>query len=391
MVGCNEDAWRTTSKIWFERALKANEFGAAFTGSRQIGNGKTAPQSGMNEVGLTFSRLSAHYPKKGSIPGRLAISNEYDYLTQALHKCKTVEEVKRYIEQYDHSVFIDDVFIYIDSSGTYLVVEPYELSIGTDATYVLANFCPSITNSADARRMARFRNGEDFLRQHKPNVSLAFCANLADTMHVCRNRNGDGTLLTSIWDTQKGLVNLYFYHQFDTTIQFNLKDELAKGNHSFDIPSLFPTNAEFQRLANYKTPFNTPAIRISLVLLGGMLTLFALVFGIYQLQRKKSVVLFLFSGVNLLLTSYLFVLATNSYIFYFDAPFQHYTSKLISLSSYTPFTLLLFALLLVAPVIRLFKDQMLKPWIKGLIMCNYLVYLISLMGFTYWGLFQVFH
>ncbi|KAA3631694.1 MAG: hypothetical protein DWQ02_16085, partial [Bacteroidetes bacterium] len=64
MVGCNEDAWRTTSKIWFENAETPNEYGAGFTGSRQVSGNRTAPQSGMNEVGLTFARLVAYYPKQ---------------------------------------------------------------------------------------------------------------------------------------------------------------------------------------------------------------------------------------------------------------------------------------------------------------------------------------
>ena len=64
MVGCNEDAWRTTSRIWFENAKNINEYGAGYTGSRQVGGNRTAPQSGMNEKGLVFSRLVAYHPKQ---------------------------------------------------------------------------------------------------------------------------------------------------------------------------------------------------------------------------------------------------------------------------------------------------------------------------------------
>ena len=81
----------------------------------------------------------------------------------------TVEEVKKYIEQYDHSIFIDDVFIYIDSSGKYLVVEPYQLIEGNNPNYVLSNFCPSITDNENARNLERYRNGEDFLKNNKSN------------------------------------------------------------------------------------------------------------------------------------------------------------------------------------------------------------------------------
>ncbi len=63
VVGCNHDTWYTTPKIWFATAKNSNEYGAAFTGARPTGANKTAPQSGMNEKGLAFSRLAAYHPK----------------------------------------------------------------------------------------------------------------------------------------------------------------------------------------------------------------------------------------------------------------------------------------------------------------------------------------
>ncbi len=120
MVGCNHDAWLTTPKIWFENAKHKNEYGTVFTGSREVSSNRTTPQSGMNTEGLTFSRLASYYPVQNNpFSNRLKITNEADYLSEILHKCATVKEVKKHIEQYDHSFFLNDVFIYIDSLGDY--------------------------------------------------------------------------------------------------------------------------------------------------------------------------------------------------------------------------------------------------------------------------------
>jgi hypothetical protein len=76
-------------------------------------------------------------------------------------------------------------------------------------------------------------------------------------MHVCRKRNGDGTLLTAIWDLKNGTTNLFFYHDYNNSVQFNLKTELLKGDHIIEIPSLFPVNTEFERFATlylYRSP-----------------------------------------------------------------------------------------------------------------------------------------
>ena len=393
MVGCNEDAWRTTSRIWFENAKEQNEYGAAFTGSRRVGNNRTAPQSGMNEVGLTFSRLVGYYPKQENpFTYRKIITDEVDYLTDILHKCATITEVKQYIEQYDHSIFIDDVYLYIDSTGQYLIVEPYNLIEGNDPYYVLSNFCPSITDKEQARKLERYRNGEDFLKTHELKTSLSFCRALSDTMHVSRSRNGDGTLLTSVWDTKDGLVNLYFYHDYEKTVQFNLAEELAKGDRIIDIPGLFPNNPKYERLKSYRTPFNTAGLRVLLVLLGGILTIYSFLLGLSLIRKHndKSVKTILFiASTNLVLTAYLFVLATNISIYYFDAPYKHYSSNLISASSYTPFLLLLIFFPLTAFTLKQFKSVNTKNWFKALLVSNNLIYLLLLVSFGYWGLFSI--
>lgn len=158
IVGCNEDAWRTSSNIWFEVGNNNSYYGAAFTGSRFDGKNGYAPQSGMNEYGLVFSRLASYHPenKTKKIKNRLKITNPTFYLKDILHTCRTVEDVKKYIEKHDYSYFIEDVFIYIDKSGKYIVIEPYKILSGNNASYVLSNFCPSITSKEDSNKLERY-------------------------------------------------------------------------------------------------------------------------------------------------------------------------------------------------------------------------------------------
>jgi len=47
-------------------------------------------------------------------------------------------------------------------------------------------------------------------------TSITFYTALSDTMHVCRKKVGDGTLLTSIWNLNDGVTYLYFYHDTNT-------------------------------------------------------------------------------------------------------------------------------------------------------------------------------
>lgn len=388
MVGCNEDAWRTTSHIWFEVGQN-NQYGAAFTGSRWDGENGYAPQSGMNEHGLVFSRLASYHPKliTSKFNNRIQITNPTRYLKDILHSCKTVEEVKKYIERFDQRYFIEDVFIYIERSGKYIIVEPYKILSGNDAKYVLSNFCPSITPKSAANKLERYKKGTSFLTT-KIDTDLDFCRKLSDTMHVCREKIGDGTLLTSIWDSTNGVVNLYFYHQYDQTVQFNLTKELAKGNHILKIDTLFPKNAEFEKLASYQTPQNNDTIRAFLMISGLFFALCSVYFLIHFItNRKKDKFNFLKILVvpfGLLLFYYMLVLCTNIAIFYFPAPYASPISIFVSGTSYIPYILVLLILPSLWANYRLLQQ---KLWNRfALVMFSMLnVLVVLLIGFfVYW-------
>jgi hypothetical protein len=394
IVGCNEDAWRLTPHIWFENKVQSGSFGAAFTGSRFDGANGYAPQSGMNEFGLSFSRLAAHSPKnKPVVSGsRKAISNPTLYLKDILHTCKTVEEVKAYISQYDYSYFIEDVFIYIDKSGKYLVVEPYTLAIGDEPNYVLSNFCPSATPENAAFKLNRYRKGVEFLK-YKTDTTLAFCTALSDTMHVCREKIGDGTLLTSIWDLYNGTVNLYFYHQYKNVVSFNLQDELAKGDHAISIQTLFPLNREFEKLGTYKIPQNSGFLRLFLALSGGLFLFSALFFSVsYFKARDRGKYAYAQVAqfpLGVVMFYYMYILCTDIYIFYFPSPYADPESLLVSATSYVPFLLLLLIIPFLFINRNILKEKTWGLFSKLLFTFNNLLYIILLGLFAYWGFFGV--
>lgn len=390
MVGCNHDTWFLTPRIWFETA----GYGATFTGARFDGPNGYAPQSGMNEYGLAFSRLAAATPENVINPsGKKPINNPTLFLKEVLHQCKTVDEVQNYIDQYDHSVFIQDVFIYIDKSGKYLIVEPFSTSMGNDSKYVLANFCPSQVSDFSKITQARYRNGTTFLK-NKIDTSLDFCTALSDTMHVCREKIGDGTLLTSIWNLHDGLLNLYFYHDYKHTMQFILKDELAKGDHILDVATLFPPNAEFKKLADFKTPLNSNAIDLFLRWSFVFFFASAIYFLISYFRRSTAKKYFRLKlalfPLSLMMMYYVFVLATEINIYYFPAPYKHYKFSMMNIAAYIPFLLLLLIVPLLWINFKIFKEKVWLRFSKWLFTLNNVVYLALLILFAYWGLYNIF-
>jgi len=394
IVGTNFDAYYLTPTIWFENATTNKTYGAGFTGGRWDGKNGIAPQSGLNSEGLAFSRLASRTPETGITisKNKKQITNPTLYLKDILHHCKNIDEVKAYISQYDFSYFSEDIFIYIDKSGKYLVVEPYTMTIGNDAKYVLSNFCPSVTSVKEANNLERYHNGVEFLKT-KIDTTIQFTTALSDTMHVCRKKVGDGTLLTSIWDLNQGLIILYFYHDYKTSVKFNLIEELKKGDHSLAIQKLFPPNAEFEKLANYKIPQNSKAILLFFIFCFGLFLFTGIYFFISYFRKKKSANYsnqkILLCVLSTVMIYYLIVLATNMYIFYFPSPYKDYKFSHLNIAAYIPFLTIIILIPLLATNLKLIKEKTWSLFSKLLFTVNNIVFLLLTLLFTYWGLYNV--
>jgi hypothetical protein len=266
MVGNNEDAWRENSRIWFEVG-RDGHYGAAY-----VGHDDGFPQGGLNEAGLAYDGFAVYGRVLKPVAGKEkvggALADKVGFLTSIMQQCATVEEVQRFVNRYDRGVFNHGMLLFIDKKGDYLVVEVDTTILGHDAKYVLANFCPSLTPDPSTVTMGRYRRGVAFL-SGKQDSSLRFCTAMMDTMHECRPRLGDGTTYTSIYDLSGGLIYLYFYHDYTHCVSFDLRRELAKGDHSLLMLSLFPPNAEYERFVRHKTPFNSHLLVGVLLGLGG--------------------------------------------------------------------------------------------------------------------------
>lgn len=394
MYGGNYDAYYLTTKIWFETAKSKKELGAVFSGGRPEGKHTIAPQAGMNEAGLAFS-VAVVPTRESTTPyanNKKQINNRSAFLKSVLHQCRTVQEVKNYYEQYNHQVLVGDLFMYVDSTGAYLIVEPDTLILGNDYKYLASNFCPSNTAQEEALKMLKYKRGVDFLK-NKLDTSLSFCAALSDSMSVCRPKMGDGTLLTCIRDLNNGIVYFYFYHNFDHVVKFNLKAELAKGDHAYSVPELFPENAEYQRLVNYKTPQNSQLISLYHYISAVFLLVISLFFFISYLRKRKTVLYPQYKLIIVLmgplLAAYLLILTKVEYIFYFPAPYRDHHFSYLNIAAYIPFLLALVFIPLISTNKKVIKEKEWHPFTRTLFTLTNLHFLSLIILFVYWGLYTI--
>ncbi len=376
IIGCNNDAWVTEPQLKFTN----KGYGAAFTGATRY-NGKIAPQSGMNEFGIVFTTLSINPPKHQKTFQGIQINDRSQFLESVLQKCKTLEEVEQFYSRFNRSCFIQDLFVYIDSSGRVLFVEPFVMHYRDDASLIQSNFCPSETTDLTDIQQRRFIRGNAFIANGY-SADFYFGMNLIKEMSVSRKRHGDGTLISTIWDNRNLKFDVVFYHDFDHIKSFSLKKELAEGEGIYKLDTMFPRNKDFEELKTYKTPFNTPVLRLLLAIVGFLSGILGLWFAIRAIRAsvwKLKLFWALQTLASLIGFGYCFILATDIAMFYYDWPYFHPSSNWRTLMSYTPLVIGLVFLINLFYLNKCIHKQAID------LMLETVLFVGILTGFLYWS------
>ena len=247
MVGNNEDYWNPNSRIWFEQG-KVNEYGAVYVGYDDFW-----PQGGMNQAGLVFDGFSMDYLAINDTLGKKSL--DVNFLRYIMKKYSAVDDVKKYLSQYNLHGLETSMFLFIDKTGKYLVVEGDSLITGNNQSYVLSNFYPSQIKDENEINIPIYHKGKRLL-ESKKDTSISFCSSVMDTMHQERNW-GAGTMYTTIYDLKEGTIYLYFFRDYTHVVKFNLNQELKKKDYSLVIPDLFPENKKGQDFLNNYNAINS--------------------------------------------------------------------------------------------------------------------------------------
>ncbi|MES2478091.1 MAG: hypothetical protein V4561_03335 [Bacteroidota bacterium] len=394
MVGNNEDSWGRDALVWFEPGTK-DKYGVVCVGYKRK---QPNPDGAMNEYGLAFDAFTM--PHKPGLPERDPNKKDFAYrdMKTIMQQCKTVDEVYAFLNVLNLHVlngsilFNGGMLLFADKTGKYLVVEASKMTFGNDDKFALANFSIADTKDLSSIKTERYCKGVAFLNNKQLDNSLSFCTALSDTMSVNRAKVGNGTLYTNIYDLNEGLVHLYFFHDYSRGVTFNLKEELAKGEHSYSFAELFPDNRGFQQFLDYKTPQNSKPIFVFIVACG-LLFLFSFLFFLINFFRSSNTdyryLKLGLSALSIAMCVYTFVLLRNEGIYYFPSPYQDKNSLVVSMTSYLPFVLLFAIIPLLAVMVNIFKQKKWSWFALSLLAANNLAYIVLLVLFVYWKLFDV--
>jgi tetratricopeptide (TPR) repeat protein len=232
IVGNNEDWLSPNHQFWFESGNKS-KFGVMYMG--QLDN---FAQGAINEVGLLFDGFfEPNYLPVNNTAGKLKIPIA-EALRKVMQSMTNVEEVKAYLEMINLGSLTKSMLVFVDKSGTYLIVEGDEIFMGDDPEKTFSNFYYSQIESVDKVNLDYYQNGRKFINSSNGQSTLDYCGEAMSKFAQPKTKLS-ATQYSTIYDLEKLIVRVYLFNDHSEFIEIDLKKELKKGNHKTMIPDLF--------------------------------------------------------------------------------------------------------------------------------------------------------
>jgi hypothetical protein len=242
LAGNNEDWMNPLTKVWFEPAEKG-KYGRVFFGFDNF-----YPQGGMNEKGLFFDVTAANLVEV-PVNSKKPIYKGNIIREKIMPECATVKEAIRLFKQYQTPHKWKAMYIIGDSTGDSAIIGPYGVIHKKGNYQVATNFYQTKVKSGEIS-CERYKLAVDMLEKCT-NISIDYFRQILAATHT----EGDyiNTLYSNIYDLKKRMIYLYHFHNFQNEVVIDFKEEIKKGRHSYDLPSLFPkTHAAESLISAYK-------------------------------------------------------------------------------------------------------------------------------------------
>jgi uncharacterized protein (TIGR03435 family) len=272
LVGNNEDWTNPDTKLWFVPAAEGT-YGRMYVGFDDLW-----PQGGMNERGLWFDGFAAPPVRVVAFADRP--SYDGNIIDKAMSECATVEEVVQLFSRYNRNFLREGILMFADASGDAVSIEPNAFVRKSGRSFVQTNFHQSRSKATNDRR---FSTASSMLQQAGDDISVDVFRRILAATHQEGNAS---TLYSNIYDLRARTMHLYYFHDFERVVTFDLAEELKKGNRVLDIPSLFPPNPRAEAFAAQRRQAVTPLPEEAIV--GGLVVFLVIVLAIVTLVSYKG-------------------------------------------------------------------------------------------------------
>ncbi|MHA2080019.1 MAG: hypothetical protein ACW99H_02625 [Candidatus Thorarchaeota archaeon] len=234
LTGNNEDWYTIDSYIQFVPG-----YGGAY-GQVFVGTSEWYAEGGMNTMGLFYDVAAIPEVEMNDHPEKSTRSDWPPVVM--LETCADVSEAIQFFNNSRFDTTIWYQFLVADRNGDAAVFAPgadgewHFILKGSEEFLVVTNFNLEIT--PDYTGCVRYNTATDMLEDMDSNLTVEYFTAILETVH---NPEGGGieTIYSNICDLVNGNIYLFYSHNFDQLVRFNLEEELEKGPHQYKISDLF--------------------------------------------------------------------------------------------------------------------------------------------------------
>ncbi|NEW85604.1 MAG: hypothetical protein GZ094_25020 [Mariniphaga sp.] len=240
LVGNNEDSINPDTRIWFIPTGENGTYGRMLFGFNDLSS-----QGGINEKGLWFDAFGLPTKAVRSLQGEIYPG---DLPEKLLAECATIKDVVLMLKKYSRASMTRYQWMFGDSFGNSAVIEADTIIMRQGNYQVITNFRQSEFPHGRGYDCPRYQIANSLLDTCKEPSVDAFRKILSAT----HSEGEDVTLYSYIADLTNGLVYVYHFHNFENVVVLDIKKELAKGKHIYNLPDLFPKTNVAESFAYWK-------------------------------------------------------------------------------------------------------------------------------------------
>jgi len=231
LAGNNEDWKDTNTQMWFYPANDSTH------GWLKFGFGSGFPQGGMNDQGLFWDGTAGPFV---AMPDSEANKILFDgpLMQKVMEESANIAEALEIFNQYYCEDQYKAQYLLGDSSCHSMIVEGdnvIPITIGNENNFqVLTNFYQSHPDLG-GYPCWRYETAVELL-ENNDSLTTWFAGTVLASTHQEGNYP---TQYSNIYDLKKGIIYLFYYHNYEEFLVINLKDELEKGYNTYAIPQIF--------------------------------------------------------------------------------------------------------------------------------------------------------
>jgi len=187
-------------------------------------------QGGMNEKGLFFDWVLSESTAWKKDP--LKKDWEGNLSEKILAECASVEEALKYYKEYNEPGFKTSYIALVDTSGQSAFVS------WEDNKLTIVN--------CNGRCVVGF-NGEKVAENLEELEGSLNKKQMSQLLNAAHQKGENPTLYSNLYDLKKGLVHLYYFHNYEEELVLDLQEEIKKGWHSVELKDIFKTQIPKER------------------------------------------------------------------------------------------------------------------------------------------------